>query len=328
MPNVFASLPGVETPVNRVLPVLAAMWEVSSESGSAPSEFRASQMNLVLHFGIETTPEDARAQLNAAIAFSHRYPARIIALCPRRAEDGGRSIVAKIYAECYIGKSRHEMTCCESIILGYPLEERAYLENQVSILVESDLPLYYWPHRFVSGAHLRDYRYFLTGAKRVVIDSSVDTEAVAEADWPKREIVRDLVFARLLPVRQSIGQFLSAFPPAELVNQLQVVEISHGTAWAAEAKTLLRWMGERLHACRETCGSAGRLELRLANQPEGKPGLAAEWTYGNANHFRWSADFSKGACQIEAEFGGAKSTVTVVAGLLSPRQALAEAMFF
>ena len=83
MTTVFDALPGLEVPGGGIAQSLARLWEGSPGDGAAgqqraPSEFRASQMNLVLHVGLPTTPDDGVAQFNAALRFTQRYPARIL----------------------------------------------------------------------------------------------------------------------------------------------------------------------------------------------------------------------------------------------------------
>ena len=117
------------------------MWE-GDASPDSPSEFRASQMNVVLHFGLDVTPEDAKLRFDALIRFAQRYPSRIIVLCPTRELQSGMS--AKLFSQCYIGETHREMCCCEALLLGYKSEDVGYLANQVSIWLEGDLPTYHW----------------------------------------------------------------------------------------------------------------------------------------------------------------------------------------
>ena len=62
---------------------------------------------------------------------------------------------AKVYGECSIGKSPDDTRCCEFVVLSYPRLARPYLESQVSICLSTDLPIYYWVHRFVDAAQSR-----------------------------------------------------------------------------------------------------------------------------------------------------------------------------
>jgi hypothetical protein len=62
---------------------------------------------------------------------------------------------AKVYGECTLGKSKADTRCCEFVMLSYPRSARANLENQVSVCLSTDLPLYYWAHRFSDAAQAR-----------------------------------------------------------------------------------------------------------------------------------------------------------------------------
>ena len=63
-------------PISKISRHLRDMWKGDEDSQSAaPSEFRASQLNLIIHLGWETTPEEASRIFNTAIEFTQRHPA-------------------------------------------------------------------------------------------------------------------------------------------------------------------------------------------------------------------------------------------------------------
>ncbi|MGH8017258.1 MAG: glucose-6-phosphate dehydrogenase assembly protein OpcA [Opitutaceae bacterium] len=326
---VFDALPGMETPVSEVRRTLANVWDMEPARGKpAPSEFRASQMNLVVHFGLDSAPEDARETFQSALSFSRRYPCRIIALCPR-ASGGPAEVSAKIFCECYIGKSQKDMTCSEAIILTYPLEQRAYMENQASIMLESDLPLYYWPQRINSASRLGDYKLFLKEAQRVILDSAIELPETMAFVWPRPQAVRDLVHARLLPVRQNAGHFLSYIPPERLLEGLTKVEVSHQPAYAAAAKVLCGWVKSGLDGCAE---AARREPVDVPVEPKRDDAMgctiAIEWTYEGCRPMVFSFDFEKGTARLESGFTSEATTIASAVRPLKPENALAEAIFF
>ena len=60
MPSIIHNLPGISTPVSAISHTLREMWQ--SDPGtidSPPSDFRASQLNLVIHLGEQTTTGEA-----------------------------------------------------------------------------------------------------------------------------------------------------------------------------------------------------------------------------------------------------------------------------
>ena len=185
---------------------------------------------------LRTVPADGLAQFQTAVAFSKRYPSRVVVLCPERDDSPATEMRAKVYGECHLGKSKSDKRCVEFVMLSYPRAARKFLENEVSICLSTDLPLYCWAHRFSATGRLADYQYLLSRSKRVMIDSSIAPADAFTYAWPNPNALRDLVYCRLLPVRQSIGQFLSAYAPATIVDGLRGVSVGHDDARGAEAR--------------------------------------------------------------------------------------------
>lgn len=328
MTAIFDSLPGMETAVSDIARTLAAVWDMEAAPGkAAPSEFRASQMNLVLHLGLENTVETARAAFDTALRFSHRYPCRTIVLCPRDLGSGGH-VRAKVFCECFVGSSHHEMVCSEAILLSYPLEQRAYIENQASIMIESDLPLYYWPHRIQQAARFGDYPFLLQHSQRIVIDSAVERPEVEAYAWPRGELVHDLACARVLPLRQSLGHFLSYITPGHLVNGLRSIAVHHGPDVAAEARAIATWFVSRLDDCAAVAKapSFGDRPILQPDLPGG--GLDVRCAYEDGGTLRLAFDLTRGAACLHADLGQAKASMSSTISLLEDDRALAEALFF
>jgi glucose-6-phosphate dehydrogenase assembly protein OpcA len=330
LPDIFNALPGLDVSVDAISKDLAKMWSDTAAAGrAAPAseDAKATQVNFVLHLGFNTTAEDAVAQFRTVVAFSRRYPSRVVVLCPLQDDAGQDDIRAKIYGECHLGKSKGDTRCVEFVMLSYPREARVHLENQVSICLSTDLPLYYWAHRFSESARLADYHYLLTRSKRVLIDSAVAPADALSYPWPRPEIVRDLVYARLLPVRQTIGQFLASYPPAALVSGLKTVTTSHAAELSAEGRVLLGWLRQRL----EECGAKNQtVAYKTAALPLGAKGsLAVRFEYETESRFfRWSGDLATGQALFEVDVGTGKTTLAAAVSLLAPENALSEAMFF
>jgi len=327
MADLFDALPGLEVPVGAIAKSLASLWDDAASSGKpAPTveDSRATQINLVLHLGLNTTFEDAKTQFETAAHFAMRYPSRVVVLCPLQEDDKSTTMRAKVYGECAIGKSKQDKRCCEFVILSYPRSFRQYLESEVSICISSDLPLYYWPHRFSANANLADYRYLLTKAKRILIDSSTSPREALSYPWPKPEAVRDLASARLLHVRQAIGQFLSRYSPQTLTDNLTGVSVEHGEKLMAEGYALLAWAKDRILACGSNQAEFSVKER--AHAPE--LFLSLRFTYSNSQSFVWTADLKIGHSHFEAAFKTAKTSLDAAAKLLKPEDSLSEAMFF
>jgi hypothetical protein len=328
MPDIFHALPGIEVPVGAISRSLARMWaETAAAGGPAPAseDAKATQVNFVLHLGFNTTPADAVAQFQTAVAFSKRYPSRVVVLCPLGDDTALTEMRAKVYGECHLGKSKGDKRCVEFVMLSYPRSTRQFLESQVSICLSTDLPLYYWAHRFSANSKLADYQYLLTRAKRVLIDSSISPEDSLTYPWPRPEALRDLVHARLLPVRQSLGQFLSRYPMDALCGDLRTVALSHDAPHAAEARVLLQWLKDRIGKC-------GKNQAAFTLTPLGAGATGSfvlTFAYaGGKKSFAWTGDLARGTAQFEADFGTGRTTLPAAVSLLTPEAALSEAMFF
>lgn len=326
---IFNALPGVPTPVAEVRNALDKLWAGDdARGGPAASEYRASQANLILHFGLNATPEAATAQFQAALRFSHRYPCRILVLCPRETGGGG-DVLAKIFSECYLGEGGRDMSCMEAIVLTYPLSERAYLQDQASIMFEPDLPIYYWPQYISKASRLGDYKRFLAEVRRVVFDSAIESEEVVAYAWPRPEIVRDLAYARLLPVRQCIGHFVSYIPPERLVEGLISCTVQNRPGLCAEARCILRWMRGALEACaRQSDTSVDGVAFEHAPREDVPGSLVVSCGYSNGDALSFTFDFDSGSARLESTLSGERRSLSSVARPLAPENALAEALFF
>lgn len=309
---------------------LARLWTATAADGQpilAADDAKATQVNFVLHLGLNTTPDDATVQFATVVRFSRRYPGRVVVLCPLHDDVPTPKIRAKIYGECFLGKSKSDKRCVEFVLLSYSRSARPFLENQVSICLSTDLPLYYWAHRFSVSGRLADYRYLLSKARRVLLDSAIAPADALTYPWPNPSATRDLVYSRLLPVRQSIGQFLSAYPPALLVEGLRAVTVSHPATLNAEARVLLAWLRRRLAGCGLPADPPGP-GCAAIEQPGGGS-LAVRFDYeGGGRFFHWSGDLASGRARFEANLGGGQTVLSAAVSLLTPENALSEAMFF
>jgi hypothetical protein len=327
MSGIFDALPGIEVPVDSISKGLARMWEGNASEGRpspATEQAKATQVNFVLHLGLKTQPADAVHQFEIAVRFSRRYPCRVVVLCPLGEESRAKDMRAKVYGECTIGTSKDDTRCCEFVMLSYPRSARAFLESQVSICLSTDLPLYYWAHGFSESAKLADYRYLLSTARRVLIDSATAPAGALSYPWPRPENVRDLALARLLPVRQALGQFLSRYPAEALSQGLRSISLAHGAGVAAEARALFAWVRERVGAC----GASGE-EFEIKPSAQLAPtSFVLSFAYGDRRFFRWTANMAAGRSTFAANFGGGRTSMPAAVSLLPPENALSEAMFF
>jgi len=331
MSTLLDILPGIALPLTEVPKMLSSMWQGDAGSGDeAPSAFRASQMNLVLQFGLATSADEALRVFDQAIEFAQVYPCRIVALCPIKEATDSVFLQAKLFSQCYIGPSTRQMCCCEALMLGYPIATPGFLENQVMVWLENDLPIYHWLHRVPTRRIEELYLPYLKLCTRVVFDSCIEGADYAKAHWPKPDAVMDLAFARLLPARQSIGQFLSGYDKALLIAGLTHVECRYAPGADGEAANLLHWQENCLDHCEKPGEHCDDVSFAAKPLDLGSPNaLEVEWQYeGGAKKFSWSHAKEGDAVSIKADFGKGPVDLPQHVKPMPQVRELAEALFF
>jgi glucose-6-phosphate dehydrogenase assembly protein OpcA len=328
MTDLIDVLPGIDLPVGEVTQRLERMWE--SDATGSPSAFRASQMNVVLHFGWEVSEEQATERFETLLKFAQRYPSRIIVLCPTRSITDG-SMRAKLFSQCYIGDSHREMCCCEALLLGYQPDNCGFLANQVSVWLEPDLPSYHW-FCGVPGARIQAYfGNLLTGVRRSIYDSTYESEDLSQLDWPNPDQVADLATARLLPVRQAIGQYLSGYTMKALCKNLVSVTVRYGESMSGEGVRLMDWIKDCLGECR-TCEDASSMKavytVEECGSKDAECALSLELSYTDERSFKWRKPSEGMIGEIEDSLGKSTDRITTRIKALSADQAIAEALFF
>ena len=332
MARLIDQLPGVAMAVEDVTETLRHMWDVPVGTDENPLDFRASQMNLILHFGLRTTAAEAQAEFDRAISFAQTYPCRLIVLCPVEETDGPHAFEGKLFSQCYLGRHLRDTCCCEALILGYSPEESNFLESQISVWLEPDLPVYHWLHRVPEERIEQCYQGFLTDCRRVVYDGAVEGDAYDSIPWPDSGRVRDLSFARSLPLRQHLGQFLSGYPPEELASGLTGLRVEHDAGHKRMAGHLLAWQRTAMKKClgdplkaKEVAFSTGELE----DQGEEATVLRVEFSYSNAEkHFLFTYQPEKKAGLIRARYPSADYDHSLHIEPMPEATVLAEALFF
>lgn len=328
------ALPGEKLPVSEVMASLGRLWEGEGAGlDQRKTDFRASQMNVILHCGLDTKPDELRKRFDTLLEMGHRYPCRIIVLCPDSRADHHAELESKIYSQCYIGERGRQHVCIEGIVLSYVPSERGFLENQVSIWLDNDLPTYHWLHR-VPVDRVKSYgKSFLQECKRIVYDSSVEPEGYAEQvraitnSGPESTRWRDLAHSRGLPLRQSVGQFLSAYDPALLVNGLTRISLKYRGNLKGEAHCLLAWAKGRLTDCAGKEPFNPELVTEVLSD-EDETSLLMEWSYDNGHQFHWWVNLDTELSVIKVNYGQGEQVHPLSMKLLAPAESLGEAFFF
>jgi len=326
--SLLDALPGIELQVGEVTSTLATMWQENRENSG---NFRASQLNLILHFGVETNDDEALERFRCVIRFGQRYPCRVIILCPGkgRGEAGEGDLKAKLFTQCYIGPTMREMCCCEALMLSYATSEFVHLKNQVTVWLEADLPVYHWFHQVPASRIESHYLKFIHSFLRVIYDSAVEGESYDDIDWPRPQRVADLATARLLPVKQVLGPFLAGYPPEVLVEGLEKIRFSYSESWVAEGRRFREW----ILSCLKNAygdGSEGPHELQdeRVNQDDGADTLMdMRWVSFGKESLHWVLK-RDGHMNITANFGKTSVSRSHAINWFTPEMALSEAVFF
>lgn len=332
MAAILETLPGLPMSVREVTRAVESMWDVEPGDGGVPlSEFRASQMNLVLHFGAETSVDEGNRIFAQAIAFARVYPCRILLLEERLGEaKAGEALAGKLFSQCYVGRDLRDLCCCEALMLAYPRGLASLVEHQASLWLEADLPVYYWLHRIPAGIVEASFGALLKQARRVVFDRGIDGAQYAGLTHPPAERRRDLLFARSLRLRQTLGQILSSVPPAELIRDLVEVEVASTPEYAGKAAVLLDWLRPALQGCARAEGVEPdyRFSLKSLDGGDGHA-IAMNWRYAEQDRFlNWHFHPEAHNGMLEARFGSISLHQPMHIEPLDRVMMLAEALFF
>lgn len=325
----FDTLPGIAMPVPQVTRQIAAMWRETEDDGEQ-SNAHALQMNLVIHFGLETSEEEGQRIFEVAIQFSQRHPSRIILLCPEESKGEEIALDAKLYSQCFLGDKGYGKCCCEALVLGYNTNETIYLNDQLSVWLASDLPVYHWIHRPAVDFESEHSIKLLANARRVVFDSEVDGALESVGSSIKSGLLSDLAQARIARFKQSLGQFLSAIPVATLVSKLVEVKMSTKIRKKAEALLLLSWQERRLRHCAEL----SRTEMKNATfhlqdlPDQSEKVMEAEWIYEGNKSLCWELRDGSNTAWVETNFNNRSTRHPLRADPFRPAKSLSEALFF
>ena len=197
--------------------------------------------------------------------------------------------------------------------------------------LEPDLPSYHW---FCGVPSARIEQYFdnlLIGVRRSIYDSSFEGEALSQLDWPEPSRVGDLALARLLPVRQALGQFLSGYEMRELRENLDSVAVRYCDAMSGEGARLMEWLRDCLgegEKHEDSPAAEAKYILENCGGCDSECSLALEFKYSDGRYFKWRK-FAEGSMgEIEASLGKSIEKISTRVKPLGAEQTIAEALFF
>ncbi|MGA1205854.1 MAG: glucose-6-phosphate dehydrogenase assembly protein OpcA [Opitutales bacterium] len=324
-------MPGVSMSVESVTETLTHMWDTGPDSDPATMGYRASQLNLILHFGLDTPVEEATGRFNTAVRFAQKYPCRIVVLCPSNDLHSEDEFEGKLYSQCFIGRELRDLCCCEALILGYSPEQSNFLENQVSTWLESDLPVYHWLHRVPVERISTHYRGFLRRCQKILFDGEIEGDSYDRIDWPHPARVKDLAFARNLPLRQGLGQFLSAYSRSDLSEGLVSLRFQYTPGMRRQAYNLLQWHRTALRGCFSKDEDFNKVAFTIEQLVQEHTGscMRIDWKFlQRERYISWDYNESHKSGMIRSSLPGGSYEHPFHVEPLPPEKGLSEAMFF
>lgn len=328
MHSLFQKLPGETVALKDVPNTLKEMWNMNQEGGKLLSQrpdFRAMQMNLILHFGTKLKVEDAVASFSQALDFSCLHPCRILVLCPCPKENESLLLEAKLFSQCYIGRGTKNMSCCDAIILNYSENENHLLEHQVSIWLDNDLPTYHWLRGVEASKIGKEYFNCLTNSNKILYDSAAEGIHYQDLKWPEGVKVEDFCYLRTLPLCQALGSHLSNYKPALITEGLKAVDLQFHPSFEGEGAYLLQWIGSALQACQSLDQPQAITYSQKAKSDS--PGLDLQFIYEREASFHFSYDLRSGQSRIENRLEATLSSHPLQIYKLSPEDILSQAIF-
>ncbi|OYV47842.1 MAG: hypothetical protein B7X06_02545 [Verrucomicrobia bacterium 21-51-4] len=252
-------------------------------------------------------------------------------MCPQEQSEDGVPMQAKLFSQCYIGPDQRAMCACEALVLAYAPSDVRFLEDQVSVWLENDLPTYYWFHRVPADLIESHYMSFLHGCRKIIYDSSIEGVCFSNVHWHRSNMVADLTRSRLLPIRRTLGQFLSRFSPEELVQGLQQVSVRVSPWRRGEGESLLAWQINALQQCGARLEGEGALNSACveAVPTDGSPTIAIDWLYKDSAHYlNWQFFEAQTRAVLKTNLGNGPVEQTIHLQPMSAEESLAESIFF
>ncbi|MGH9629795.1 MAG: glucose-6-phosphate dehydrogenase assembly protein OpcA [Bryobacteraceae bacterium] len=260
----------VETAVEpeQIVKNLRKVWaDLGKEE--ANGVLRACSMTMIT---VVKESQDAAAVGETLAALMHEHPSRAIVLRVR--EEGGPSLDARVFAQCWMPFGRRQQICCEQIELT---SSRASLEDVPAVLralIVPDLPVVlYCPDWDLCRS--KEFQQLLPLTGKLIIDSGSceDAEVVKYLnDLPKLAFRKaDLAWARLTRWRQAIAHIFNDSANQKAIYELTDVNILYaGRQSPAAVHYLAAWfmhvLGAGVHlnvaaGVGPSCGAIERVDL-------------------------------------------------------------------
>ena len=170
----------------------------------------------------------------------------------------------------------------------------------------------------------------MKSCRRIIYDSSIDdSENFIPQDECFLPALRDLAYARLLPLRQRLGQFLSSYSPRDLSLGLQRIMCLYRPEFYGEARHMVDWQQEHLRECAQVSDVDYAPSIEMVVTQSDSAILEMQWFYKDeASSFSWVLS-ENGVGRLCWRWVGASLREQAInVQLLVPEKALEESLFF
>ena len=168
------------------------------------------------------------------------------------------------------------------------------------------------------------FDHLLKRVHRIVFDSNIESYPIRDLPWPNSQKVVDLARARLLPIRQAIGQYLSGIPFELLRKELCVINVHFVPKRKGDAFHLMQWLEYGLKSIEDTSIDSKLIELK----PNSNKSLCFEIQYGHGQFIHWTQFEDSSISHLTQNLGGIEKKLSIQIKPLLPEQELSEAFYF
>jgi hypothetical protein len=165
----------------------------------------------------------------------------------------------------------------------------------------------------------------------VLFDGEIEGDSYDGIPWPDSSRVGDLAYARALPLRQHLGQFISGFPKEDLVDGLQSLNFRYTKGMRRKAMLLMQWHRRALEKCFPRTADIDSVVFTFEQLvlEHSDSCLEIAWQYRSGDrHLSWEYNRSRKSGMIRASMPSGNFEHPLHIEPLKPESSLSEAMFF
>ncbi|MGB9456509.1 MAG: glucose-6-phosphate dehydrogenase assembly protein OpcA [Bryobacteraceae bacterium] len=236
------------TPPEKILKELADLWVATSKEAAgeaAQGVLRACTMTLIV---VSEESEDPAGLGETIAALMPEHPARTIVV--RLTGAGGRSLVQRVFAQCWMPFGQRRQICCEQVEITCSDASLGDVPSVVLPLEVPDLPVILWC-RSPRLLEMAEFPALAAVARRVVVDSGAMADAPAAlrrlaGETARGMLLGDLAWTRLTRWRQTLAQIFEDPRHAARLAGAARIRVCDAGAVTSRALYMAAWMAGAL----------------------------------------------------------------------------------